>query len=213
MANKSTTTLLKDWAQIIALIGGVILSFYIFVYEQIIVPANKPPAIVIEGGIQKGENLGTLKPIDVTIKVKNIGEGTTRILAAWYNVTASTTSEKESSLASYKKELQANLNSTNRVDRFRKQYHATPVSSGKIYENDWYLEKDEEVVEQFVVFIPKRFNLIQLKVEVNYSKGKTNDEIEWIVDEDASIRSEILTTDDGEDNEFVYTKAIFEKVI
>lgn len=213
MAKKSKTELIKDWVQIIALAGGMVLSFYIFVYEQIIVPANKPPSIVIEGGITKEENLGDLKPVDIRIKLKNVGEGATRILAAWYNITASNVTERKSNLSLYKQDLQKILNSKNRLDRFRLSHDITAISSGKIFNDDWYLEKGEEIVELFVIFVPKRFNLLHLQVEVNFSKDASNYKSEWTINEDASIQSEVFSINDEGDTEFTYTKALFEKVI
>src|SRR5215467_3258696 len=77
---------LKDGMQLILLIFGTSWGIYTFVYKDIIVPANRPPAVTLAAMVEELDRADGMILIRVRVVVANRGDGKVWVPALWWNV-------------------------------------------------------------------------------------------------------------------------------
>jgi hypothetical protein len=157
---------------------GTAFGVFQFWFAQQYLPTREPAALEASAVLEPvGAVAGGLKAFRATVSLKNVGKTKVIALAAAYNVSGTLSPAKEFEPAPTKV-LEPFLSQS--IDPYATRYsrHAglgpAPeiVQAGRLFAENRYVEPGEQVLRQFMVFVPEcRYALLRLRSQVVVAKG------------------------------------------
>ncbi|HKP75240.1 MAG TPA: hypothetical protein VJT67_06820 [Longimicrobiaceae bacterium] len=163
---------LRDALQAIALLIAAAWGFYTFVYEQVIVPRNRPAALVVTPVLEAIGRRGDLVLAKATFVMANHSDSKVYVPAMWYTVRGLKLEQVEQNDSAY---LNANRKAAQELfatARFSQFTAADLVGTGKVSTEveTWFEPGAEQRVEQLLYIPADRYDAAQLQVQYLITK-------------------------------------------
>jgi hypothetical protein len=181
----------KDWLQTIAIVMAAIWAIWKFIYEDRILPDRIPPHVIMTSEMEKIGSRDSITAIRVKVDIHNTSKRKVYVLSSWYHIAGSRIDTYDLANVDFSGALKNNMNDQNitrRTPRYFYDKDFTIVEAGKLLDNGWWFEADEEFSKSFIVFLPEnKYDLIKLRADVNVAKHIEPFVDRWEVNEDCSV--------------------------
>jgi hypothetical protein len=169
------TRVVRDAAEIAAIVLAGVWALYVFVFQNVVVPAMAPPTPTVTVTMKHVGDDGPLAVVQLTETFRNVGT-TPVVYAAWattvfgMNVIPENASQPASSSAT-ENELEAFYRFSHPVPVFR--YAIVTVQGNRASHYGFQLKPGQVVETSREFFVPKsRFRFLQARIAFFYSKDQ-----------------------------------------
>ena len=188
---------LRDALQAIALLIAAAWGLYTFVYKEVIVPRNRPAALVVTPVLEAIGRRGDLVLAKATFEMANHSDSKVYVPAMWYTVRGLKLDRVEQDDSAY---LSANRKAAQELfatARFSQFTAADLVGTGKvsIAVETWFEPGAEQRVEQLLYIPADRYDAAQLQVQYLITKDIHDvKEIRWRTTDQGDLDPRLVFT-------------------
>jgi hypothetical protein len=198
MAQESKLTKFKDGAAFILLILGTVFGIYKFIWQDMIVPARRPPVVTLDARLDELDRLNGMILVRAHLVVANHGDAKVWVPAFWWNVYGISFSGENRLADEFPNYASPLLESGEEsVPRFSSFKRVEIAAVGRIPDLEcWYQPKDETVFEELFLVPDGEFEA--LRIDVNAYVTKSIDKFaptRWeITEQDELIKGVLMPT-------------------
>jgi hypothetical protein len=191
VVRRSTSRLIRDVLQSVALIIAAMWGAYTFFYREIIIPARRPAALVVTPSLEAIGRHGDTVLAKATFVLVNHSDSKVFAPAIWYSVRGLKLQPVATEDTAYLRGNRENADKPYPTARFSQFTAADVIGEGKINGEVeyWFDPGGEQRVEQILYIPADRYDAAQLSVQYLVTKDIHElKQVRW------------TTTDDGELN-------------
>jgi hypothetical protein len=186
---------LRDVLQAIALLIAALWGLYTFVYKEMIVPRNRPAALVVTPTLEAIGRHGDTVLARATFQMKNTSDSKVYAPAIWYAVRGLKLEGVDQDDSTYLRQLRQNAQKPYPSSRFTQFAAVDLIGAGKISPEveTWFEPGAEQRVEQILLIPANRYDAAQLQVIYLISKDVHEvKEIRWRTGEDGDLQPRLV---------------------
>lgn len=186
---RSTSRVVRDVLQSVALIIAAMWGAYTFFYREIIIPARRPAALVVSPSLEAIGRRGDTVLAKATFVIVNHSDSRVYAPAIWYSVRGLKLQPVATEDSAYLRANRENADKPYPTARFSQFTAADVIGEGKINTEveTWFDPGGEQRVEQILYIPADRYDAAQLSVQYLVTKDIHElKQVRW------------LTTDDGD---------------
>jgi hypothetical protein len=102
--------IVKDYAQVVAILIAAGWGVYVFVYENIWKPSKEVPDVITSATLEQGGRGNKLIAVKASAVARNVGKKSAHILGAWFNVEGVKVSERDGAqVGPYKENVKSQI--------------------------------------------------------------------------------------------------------
>lgn len=193
------TTYVKNWVEIIAILLAAPWALYNFYFDKISTPAKEPPYLNISSNHSIEGEKDSFYLVRSTVLIKNKSKIRTIVHAGCFNLSAFEINPAFLNDDQYSGIVQKYVDSASSIPRFYED-NAFVVNTGKIVEDEWRMDPEEEYSRSIISIVPKsRFDALRFYIEIFASrKNEKKLNIKWLVDGAGNISLELRTMPENE---------------
>jgi|GEM_PF-3022523 len=171
-AQDARARVLRDVLQAFALLIAAAWGLYTFVYKEVIVPRNRPAALVVTPVLEAIGRRGNMVLARATFEMANHSESKVYVPAMWYSVRGLKLEGVEQDDSTYLRTNRENAEKPYATARFSQFSVVELVGSGKVNTEVeyWFEPGAEQRVEQLLYIPADRYDAAQLQVEYLLTK-------------------------------------------
>jgi hypothetical protein len=192
---------IKNYAQVAAIMIAALWGIYVFVYENIYRPSKEEPDVIISARLEEGGRARGLVAVKAT--ARNVGKRLANVLGAWFNVEGFKINGKDGAyVGPYKENVESQVRRRteggSEIDMNASRYsdydeanagNRSYVFSTNFLLNRSQLETNEEDSKVVTFFVPEKdFDLVRVILHVVYIRDDRFVRREWVVDDDGQLR-------------------------
>ena len=189
---------LRDALQAFALLIAAAWGLYTFLYKEVIVPRNRPAALVVTPVLEAIGRRGDLVLARATFQMVNRSDSKVYVPAMWYSVRGLKLESVEQEDTTYLRLNRENAQKPYPTSRFSQFTAADLVGSGKVSTEveTWFEPGAEQRVEQLLYIPSDRYDAAQLQVQYLISKDIHEvKEIRWRTTDEGDLDPRLVFTD------------------
>ncbi|MFL5382570.1 MAG: hypothetical protein ACJ8GN_08680 [Longimicrobiaceae bacterium] len=189
---------LRDALQAFALLIAAAWGLYTFLYKEVIVPRNRPAALVVTPVLEAIGRRGDLVLARATFQMVNRSDSKVYVPAMWYSVRGLKLESVEQEDTTYLRLNRENAQKPYPTSRFSQFTAADLVGSGKVSTEveTWFEPGAEQRVEQLLYIPADRYDAAQLQVQYLISKDIHEvKEIRWRTTDEGDLDPRLVFTD------------------
>jgi len=186
---------LRDVLQAFALLIAAAWGLYTFVYKEVIVPRNRPAALVVTPTLEAIGRQGDMVLARATFQMKNTSDSKVYAPAIWYAVRGLKLEGVEQDDSTFLRQLGENAQKPYPSARFSQFSAVEVLGTGKISPEveTWFEPGAEQRVEQILLIPADRYDAAQLQVVSLISKDVHEvKEIRWRTGEDGDLEPRLV---------------------
>lgn len=163
---------LRDALQAVALLIAAAWGLYTFVYKEVIVPRNRPAALVVTPVLEAIGRRGNIVFARATFEMVNRSDSKVYVPAMWYSVRGLKLEEVDQTDSAYLNAMRKAAQEPFPTMRFSQFTAADLVASGKVSTEveTWFEPGAEQRVEQLLYIPADRYDAAQLMVQYLITK-------------------------------------------
>jgi hypothetical protein len=191
---------LRDVLQAFALLIAAAWGLYTFVYKEVIVPRNRPAALVVTPVLEAIGRRGDMVLARATFLMANHSDSKVYVPAMWYSVRGLKLESVEQDDSAYVRQNRENAAKPFATARFSQFTAADLVGSGKVSTEveTWFEPGAEQRVEQLLYIPADRYDAAQLQVQYLISKDIHEvKEISWRTTDQGDLDPRLVFTADS----------------
>ncbi|HEV7588818.1 MAG TPA: hypothetical protein VGO40_11950 [Longimicrobium sp.] len=173
---------LRDVLQAFALLIAALWGLYTFVYKEVIVPRNRPAALVVTPTLEAIGRRGDMVLARATFQMRNTSDSKVYAPAIWYAVRGLKLEGVEQDDSTYLRRLSQDAQKPFPSARFSQFSVVEVLGTGKVSAEveTWFEPGAEQRVEQILLIPADRYDAAQLQVQALISKDVHEvKEIRW----------------------------------
>ena len=169
---RSTSRLIRDLLQSVALIIAAMWGAYTFFYREIIIPARRPAALVVTPSLEAIGRRGDTVLAKATFLMQNHSDSKVYAPAIWYTVRGLKLQPVATEDTAYLRANRENADKPYPTARFSQFTAADVIGEGKINGEVeyWFDPGGEQRVEQILYIPADRYDAAQLSVQYLVTK-------------------------------------------
>jgi hypothetical protein len=186
---------LRDVLQAFALMVAAAWGLYTFVYKEVIVPRNRPAALVVTPVLEAIGRRGDTVLAKATFQMENTSDSKVYVPAIWYMVRGLKLEGVEQEDSTYLRQLGENAQQPYPTARFSRFTGYDLLAAGKVNTEveTWFEPGAEQRVEQILLIPADRYDAAQLQVEYLISKDvREVKEIQWRTTEHGDLEPRMV---------------------
>jgi len=188
---------LRDVLQAVALLIAAAWGLYTFVYKEVIVPRNRPAALVVTPSLEAiGRHGDTILAL-ATFQMANHSDSKVYAPAIWYSVRGLKLAGVEQDDSAYLHQLRKGAQETFPTARFSQFTGVDLIGAGKVSGEveTWFEPGAEQRVEQILLIPADRYDAAQLQVQYLIAKDVHEvKEIRWRTVEQGDLEPRLVFT-------------------
>ena len=191
---------LRDALQAFALLIAALWGLYTFLYKEVIVPRNRPAALVVTPVLEAIGRRGDVVLARATFQMVNHSDSKVYVPAIWYSVRGLKLESVEQEDTTYLRLNRENAQKPYPTSRFSQFTAADLVGSGKVSTEveTWFEPGAEQRVEQLLYIPADRYDAAQLSVQYLISKDIHDvKEIRWRTTDQGDLDPRLVFTADS----------------
>ena len=191
---------LRDALQAFALLIAALWGLYTFLYKEVIVPRNRPAALVVTPMLEAIGRRGDVVLARATFQMVNRSDSKVYVPAMWYSVRGLKLESVEQEDTAYLRLNRENAQKPFPTARFSQFTAADLVGAGKVSTEveTWFEPGAEQRVEQLLYIPADRYDAAQLSVQYLISKDIHEvKEIRWRTTEQGDLDPRLVFTADS----------------
>ena len=173
---------LRDVLQAFALLIAAAWGLYTFVYKEVIVPRNRPAALVVTPMLEAIGRQGDMVLARATFQMANHSDSKVYVPAMWYAIRGLKLEGVEQDDSTYLRQLGEDAQKPFPSARFSQFSAVEVLGTGKVSTEveTWFEPDAEQRVEQILLIPANRYDAAQLQVQYLISKDVHEvKEIRW----------------------------------
>jgi hypothetical protein len=181
---------LRDALQAVALLIAAAWGLYTFVYKEVVVPRNRPAALVVTPILEAIGRRGDTVLAKATFQMENTSDSKVYVPAMWYTVRGLKLEGVEQDDSTYLRQLGENAQQPYPTARFSQFTGYDLLAAGKVSTEveTWFEPGAEQRVEQILLIPADRYDAAQLQVQYLISKDVHEvKEIQWRTTEQGDL--------------------------
>lgn len=181
---------LRDVLQAFALLIAAAWGLYTFVYKEVIVPRNRPAALVVTPMLEAIGRRGDTILARATFQMANHSDSKVYVPAMWYSVRGLKLQGVEQDDSTYLRQVGEDAQKPYPTARFSQFTAADLLAAGKVSTEveTWFEPDAEQRVEQILLIPADRYDAAQLQVQYLISKDVHEvKEIRWRATEQGDL--------------------------
>ncbi|MFL5542582.1 MAG: hypothetical protein ACJ8J0_26585 [Longimicrobiaceae bacterium] len=191
---------LRDVLQAFALLIAALWGLYTFLYKEVIVPRNRPAALVVTPVLEAIGRRGDVVLARATFQMVNRSDSKVYVPAMWYSVRGLKLASVEQEDTTYLRLNRENAQKPFPTSRFSQFTAADLVGAGKVSTEveTWFEPGAEQRVEQLLYIPADRYDAAQLSVQYLISKDIHDvKEIRWRTTDQGDLDPQLVFTADS----------------
>jgi hypothetical protein len=167
LVRRSTSRLIRDLLQSLALVIAAMWGAYTFFYREIIIPARRPAALVVTPSLEEIGRRGDTVLAKATFLIVNPSESRVYAPAIWYSVFGLKLQAVAMEDTAYLRRNRENADKPHATARFSQFTAADVIGEGKINSEVeyWFDSNGQQRVEQILYIPADRYDAAQLSVQ------------------------------------------------
>ena len=167
LVRRSTSRLIRDLLQSLALVIAAMWGAYTFFYREIIIPARRPAALVVTPSLEAIGRKGDTVLAKATFLIVNPSESRVYAPAIWYSVFGLKLQAVAMEDTAYLRRNRENADQPHATARFSQFTAADVIGEGKINGEVeyWFDSNGQQRVEQILYIPADRYDAAQLSVQ------------------------------------------------
>jgi hypothetical protein len=186
---------LRDVVQAFALLIAALWGLYTFVYKEVIVPRNRPAALVVTPTLEAIGRHGDTVLARATFQMVNHSDSKVYAPAIWYSVRGLRLEGLKQDDSTYLRQLREDAQKPYPTARFSHFTGVDLLGTGKVNTEveSWFEPGAEQRVEQILYIPADRYDAAQLQVEFLISKDVHEvKEIRWTTGDDGDLEPRLV---------------------
>jgi hypothetical protein len=195
---RSTSRVLRDVLQSIALIIAAMWGAYTFFYREIIIPARRPAALVVTPSLEAIGRRGDTVLARATFLMVNHSDSRVYAPAIWYSVRGLKLQPIAADDSTYLRENRESAEKPYATARFSQFTAADVIGEGKINGEVeyWFDPNGEQRVEQILYIPADRYDAAQLSVQYLVIKDIHElKQVRWRTTDDGELEPRLVFAD------------------
>jgi hypothetical protein len=191
---------LRDALQAFALLIAALWGCYTFLYKEVIVPRNRPAALVVTPVLEAIGRRGDVVLARATFQMVNHSDSKVYVPAIWYSVRGLKLESVEQEDTTYLRLNRENAQKPYPTARFSRFTAADLVGAGKVNTEVeyWFEPGAEQRVEQLLYIPADRYDAAQLSVQYLISKDIHDvKEVRWRTSDQGDLDPQLVFTADS----------------
>jgi hypothetical protein len=191
---------LRDALQAVALLIAAAWGLYTFVYKEVVVPRNRPAALVVVPTLEAIGRRGDMVLAKAPFEMVNRSDSKVYVPAMWYTVRGLKLESVEQEDSAYLRLNRENAQGPYPTARFSQFTAADLVGMGKVSTEveTWFEPGAEQRVEQILYIPADRYDAAQLLVQYLISKDIHEvKEVRWRTTEQGDLDPRLVFTPDS----------------
>ena len=193
----------KEGMQIFLMIFGAFWGVYTFIYKDIIVPANRPPAVTLATTLDELDRADGMILVRARLQVANRGDAKVWVPALWWNVYGVSFSGEDRTAEQFANDVRPLLEDLEGLSRFSNIRLVEVAAAGRVSDYEmWYQPKDETVHEQLFLVPEAQFDTLQIFADVYITKSISEfAQTRWAIDDKGQLTPTLLLKQPGWDKD------------
>lgn len=195
--------LIKDYAQVFALVLAASWAIWVFFYENIYKPRQESPNVIVSTSLEESGRDKGLIAVKTTATAKNVGKRSASIISAWFNVEGFHLTRKDGPAADgYRgnvlNQLRRQTPEGGEIDMHASRYsdydadntlNRKYIFSTNFLLNHSALSPDEDESKVITFHVPENeFDLVRVILHVVYAKDGRFIRRDWSADADGQLK-------------------------
>ena len=176
---------IKTTTEILAVLVAAVWVYETFIYSEWIKPALQPPHVVLKSSAEVIGKKGNFHIVKIESSLKNTSKIKVDILSYWMDVYAYSivpTNDKQAFTSNLIAEL--NAEKITRQNVYARDYAQSSDSEIiQIFNDDWWLEAEEDISAVRTVFISDKYDVAQIYLHARTTKNKHHICLQWGVND------------------------------
>ena len=192
---RSTSRLVRDLLQSIALIIAAMWGAYTFFYREIIIPARRPAALVVTPSLEAIGRRGDTVLARATFAMVNHSDSRVYAPAIWYSVRGLKLQPVNTEDSTYQRENREGADKPYPTARVSQFTAADVIGEGKINTEVeyWFDPNGEQRVEQILYIPADRYDAAQLSVQYLVTKDIHElKQVRWRTTDDGDLEPRLV---------------------
>lgn len=189
---------LRDVLQAFALLIAALWGLYTFVYKEVIVPRNRPAALVVTPSLEAIGRQGDMVLARATFQMVNHSDSKVYAPAIWYAVRGLKLESLDQDDSTYLRQLGTDAQKPYPTARFSQFAVVDVIGTGKVTNEveTWFEPGAEQRVEQILLIPADRYDAAQLQVQALISKDVHEvKQIRWRTTADGDLDPRLVFAD------------------
>jgi hypothetical protein len=191
---------LRDALQAVALLIAAAWGLYTFVYKEVIVPRDRPAALVVTPVLEAIGRRGNIVFAKATFEMVNRSDSKVYVPAMWYSVRGLKLEEVDQTDSAYLNATAKSAQEPFPTARFSQFTVADLVASGKVSTEveTWFEPGAEQRVEQLLYIPADRYDAAQLMVQYLITKDVHDvKSVQWRTSEQGDLEPRLVYSQDS----------------